>query len=278
MKQQHLKNDLKLLPVDPAQLRTTDFNFGVVERSDTVGCAEVRDFITRYEWLGKLPTRPTHRFTARLSVNGALAGVVIGAVPNAFGFLLGREHRDLEKLISRGATISWAPKNMGSWLVSASVRWMAKETEFRVFTAYADPQAGELGTIYQAMNWWYLGTTGRRNRYFDPRRPERGWFSGREFRKRYRWKHYASLIGMTDNEFTDMMGKYSPQWDRVTPEVKTQLKAEESKYRASCRTKKFPAKHRYAYVFGRNKTDTRYWRRQFLHHNKIYGYPRERGK
>jgi hypothetical protein len=33
----------------------------------------------------------------------------------------------------------------------------AKEHGWRIFYAYSDPAAGEIGTIYQACNWIYLG-------------------------------------------------------------------------------------------------------------------------
>ena len=38
-----------------------------------------------------------------------------------------------------------------------SIKWMAKNTPFRAFTAYSDPEAKELGTIYQACNFYYIG-------------------------------------------------------------------------------------------------------------------------
>ena len=105
-------------------LRTGDFYFEYVDKIDKAQCGEIKQFIERHEWLGKLPNRPTHRFTARLKSNGHLAGTIIMATPNAFSNLLGAENRDKEKLISRGACISWAPKNLGSWLIMRSVKWM----------------------------------------------------------------------------------------------------------------------------------------------------------
>ena len=104
-----------------------------------------------------MPLRPTHRFTA--TFKGQLAGVVVMATPNSFSNLLGPDSRHQEKLISRGACISWSPKNLGSALVIFSVRCMAKHTAFRIFTAYSDTEARELGTIYQACNFIYLGQT-----------------------------------------------------------------------------------------------------------------------
>lgn len=38
----------------------------------------------------------------------------------------------------------------------------------------------------------------------------------------------------------------------------------------------FPNKHKYAFVLGRNKRETKQLRQQFLQNNKIYPYPKER--
>ena len=155
MREDNLGEDLQNLPpwVDYRELSTKDFDFEYVDKSEKEKCDEIRDFIKKHEWLGKLPNRPTHRFTARLKEGSILAGVIIMAVPNTFSHLLGKENSNLEKLISRGACISWSPKNLGSWLIMKSVKWMVQNTEFRYFTAYSDPEAKELGTIYQACNF-----------------------------------------------------------------------------------------------------------------------------
>ena len=133
----NLSQDLKdagLTEEQAAKLRTSDFIFEYVDKQDKSACAEVKQFIERHEWLGKLSQRSTHRFVARLKGTGQLAGTIVMATPNAFSSLLGKENRDREKLISRGACISWAPKNLGSWLIMSSIKWMAKNTEFRYFT------------------------------------------------------------------------------------------------------------------------------------------------
>ena len=39
-----------------------------------------------------------------------------------------------------------------------------------------------------------------------------------------------------------------------------------------------PAKHKYAYVLGVSKLETRRLRKEFESYNKIYPYPKERGK
>ena len=265
-----------------SSLRTSDFIFEHVPSDDKIACEEIKLFIQKHEWLGKLPNRPTHRFTARLKKNGQLAGTIIMAVPNAFSNLLGRENKNKEKLISRGACISWAPKNLGSWLISSSIKWMVKNTEFRYFTAYSDPEAKELGTIYQACNFIYLGqTSGTSKQYLDPNHPDKGWFSDREFRKKSKYYRYAQSIGIDKETWKGWMKKYSPNWDLVPPDIKIKIKNEEKRYRDSCLVRDVPAKHKYVYILGSTKSETKYYKRLFRQHNpkKVnLSYPSLRGQ
>ena len=280
----NLSQDLKdagLTQEEASKLRTSDFLFEYVPKEDKQKCAEIKEFIERHEWLGKLQQRSTHRFTARLRSSGQLAGTIIMSTPNTFSNLLGQENRDKEKLISRGACISWGPKNLGSWLISSSIKWMVKNTQFRYFTAYSDPEAKELGTIYQACNFTYLGQTSGGNRqYLDPSHPERGWFSDREFRKRGKYKRYAREIGIADGVWEGYMKKYSPDWSIIPEDIKKAIKAREKAYRDSCQSRQIPAKHKYVYILGATKSETKYYKRLFeeMNPNKVnLEYPRNRG-
>lgn len=284
---QNAKSDLHELALSPEEvslLSTKDFSFSPVDKGDKSQCDEIRDFIERHEWLGKLPARPTHRFTARLSSTGDLAGVIIMATPNAFSHILGRDNKDKEKLISRGACISWAPKNLGSWLIMKSIRWMVKNSPYRIFTAYSDPEARELGTIYQACNFRYLGqTSGTNKQYFDPSNPKAGWFSDRDFRKRSKYKRYALEIGLSKEEWAGYMKKYSPNWEIIPDSIRTAIKERESAYRASCLVRDTKPKHKYAYILGSSKKETKKLNSLFEEHNpkKLnlpYPTPDTRGK
>ena len=263
-------------------LRTSDFVFEYVSSDQKELCKEVKEFIERHEWLAKLPNRPTHRFTARLKKNGTLAGTIIMATPNAFSNLLGPENKDKEKLISRGACISWGPKNLGSWLIMSSLRWMAENTEFRYFTAYSDPEAKELGTIYQACNFYYLGqTSGTAKQYLDPAHPQKGWFSDREFRKKSKYQRYAQAIGIDKATWKGWMKKYSPNWEIIPEDIKVKIKAEEERYRQSCKERPVPAKHKYVCILGSSPGETKYYKRLFKKLNPKKAnlpYPQERGK
>ena len=285
IRQQNLIKDLQeaeLTQEEYNNLRIEDFEFSYVEKTSKEQCDEIKEFIERHEWLGKLPARPTHRFIARLKKNGTIAGAIVMATPNSFSHILGKENRDKEKLISRGACISWAPKNLGSWLIMKSIKWMVKNTEFRMFSAYSDPEAKELGTIYQACNFIYLGQkSGTAKQYFDPNRPELGWFSDRDFRKKSKYRRYAERIGISYDTWKGYMKKYSPNWDIIPEEIKLRIKEEEKKYRESCLSRDMKPKHKYVYILGRTKKETKKLKKLFDTLNpKMVGlsYPTLRGE
>ena len=269
--------DANLTEQEIKSLRVSDFQFQFVPKEDRVKCAEIARFIEQHEWLGKMPRRPTHRFTA--SYKGKLAGVIVMATPNSFSNLLGRESRHLEKLISRGACISWSPKNLGSALVMFSVRWIAKHTTFRLFTAYSDTEARELGTIYQACNFIYLGqTSGAREEYFDPENPEKDWFSDRQFRKTSQIRRYAKELGISWQPHWSDRDKI--HWEKIPAKIVEVLKAQGKRHQESCERRSLPFKHKYAYLLGPSKRETCVLQNYFKKlHPELMGipYPKIRG-
>lgn len=276
---QNLERDLKesgLSKVETQSLIISDFKFEFVPKDDKEMCQKVKVFIERHEWLGKMPHRPTHRFIA--TYKGILAGVVVMATPNAFSNLMGREHRDMEKLISRGACISWSPKNLASALIMYSVRWMAKNTHYRLFTAYSDIEARELGTIYQACNFIYLGqNSGARFEYFDPEFSENG-FSDRVFRKTTSYKLYAQNLNIAWQKSWSHRDQIF--WDKIPDDIAQKLKTESKRHQESCERRPVPRKHKYLYILGKNKTETDKLKKLFKERNPNLAdlpYPKIRG-
>ncbi len=289
IRRQNLSEDLKeagLTEGDMEALTVDDFNFYFVSKEDKAGCREIREFIERHEWLGKMPIWATHRFTARLKKNGILAGVVVMATPYTFSNLLGRDYQGKEKLIARGASISWSPKNLGSWLIMKSIRWMVENTEFRFFTAYSDPEAKELGTIYQACNFIYLGQKfGTGTQYLDPDNPDRGWFGSSGFSDRSQIVRYAKKLGI---EWQPEWYKYvgakknyrKVNWKIIPEDIAAQLKQERKAHRARCQQRPSPTKHKYCYILGANKRETKSLHKRFEEHSPTMvnlPYPRKRG-
>lgn len=268
-------------------LSIDDFEFAYVAKENMAGCQEVKAFIERHEWLGKMPIWVTDRFTARLKKSNLLAGVVVMATPNTFSNLLGQEGKNLEKLIARGACISWSPKNLGSWLIMQSIRWMVKHTDFRYFTAYSDPEAKELGTIYQACNFIYLGQKfGSGYQYLDPQNRERGWFGDSGFSDRSQIVRYAKALGLPwQPEWYKRVGTNQNYrkvaWNNIPEDIQQLLKQERTRHKDTCEKRRSPTKHKYCYILGINRKETRQLIQQFEYYNpeKInLAYPQLRGQ
>ena len=238
---------------DKDKLRVSDFQLSFVPNHDIEMCHKVRDFITDHEWLGKMHRRPTQRFIA--TFNGHIAGAIVMSTPNTFSNFIGKANRDKEKLISRGACISWSPKNLGSALLMYSIRWMVQNTRYRVFSGYSDPVAGEIGTIYQACNFIYLGQCwGVSFKYFDPHYPEKGCIPHRLLTKICTYKEIAAendILWHKDWSYRDQIF-----WEKIPHRVARKIKDAPRVKKERCHRIKVPRKHKYIYLLGRSKRET----------------------
>lgn len=129
---------------------------GVVVRQITREEAEA--IIYQYEWLGTMPT-VARAYYGMVTPDGEIIGACcfgVGGGSNARN-ICGPENRDVTICLERGACVHWAHPHAGSKLVSKACKLAAREFGWKVFYAYSDEHAGEIGTIYQACNWLYLG-------------------------------------------------------------------------------------------------------------------------
>jgi len=252
-------------------LRVSDFEF--VNVTSKPEQKKLKAFIEKHEWLGNITQYPTHWF-ASYHHSGLLAGVIIMNMPNAFSKILGEDTKDLERLIGRGACISWSPKNLASSLLMWSIKWMVANTQYRLFTAYSDPTAKELGTIYQACNFFYMGKkSGTTSRYINPYTGKM--VSDRFFRQRTAYKKYAIELGIDwQKSWTTKTGI---AWDNVPNCIEKQLRDYSKAKQKSSKRIEFPTKHKYAFVLGTNKRETKKLRTLYKSRNKLYEYPKDRG-
>lgn len=270
----NLEEDLRLCNFtqdDVKDLKVSDFLFKpITDKSERKSAIE---FIKRHEWLGNLSQYTTHWFGAYHK--HMLAGVILMNMPNAFSKLLGEETPKLERLISRGACVSWSPKNLGSSFIMWCINWMVKNTDYRLFTAYSDPTAKELGTIYQACNFYYLGnTSGTGTRYVNPYTGKI--VSDRFFRVRSAYKKYAKELGISWEK--NWNNDQKMLWENVPPEVEKQLRDFSKMKQKTSKKISMPLKHKYAFVLGASKAETKKLRKEFTDKNSMKPYPKERGK
>lgn len=268
----NLKDDLLMANMteeEASNLRVTDFRFeNIIDKSER---DNLKKFIERHEWLGNLSQYTTHWFGCYY--NDKLAGVILFNMPNAFSKILGDNTKELERLISRGACISWSPKNLASSFMMWCIKWMVDNTQYRLFTAYSDPTAKELGTIYQACNFFYMGqNSGTTKRYINPYSGKM--VSDRFFRARSAYKKYAKELGIEWQK--NWNSDQSILWDNIPDDIEAKLRAFSKEKQSSSKYIEFPSKHKYAYVLGRTKKETKKLRDIYLSKNKVFDYPKVR--
>lgn len=278
---QNLKEDIAISGIRQEKLNllsVKDFHFKQIFTEEEK--IKAIEFITRHEWLGSISQYTTHWYAAYyfdeeqgLFGKNILAGVILMNLPNAMSKMLGDNTR-IERLISRGACVSWSPKCLASHMLMWCIKDMVANTEFRLFTAYSDPEAKELGTIYQACNFYYLGNNfGATSRHVNPYTGKI--VSDRFFRQKSAYKLYAKELGITWDDAWCKNGGID--WETVPSYISTQLRnMSKLKQKQSLKLTSIK-KHKYAYVLGKTKSETKLLRSAFLSSNKTFPYPKERG-
>ena len=119
--------------------------------------SEAKEIILKYEWLGNMGTSD---YAFGLYFGKHIAGAVCfgrTAGTKTDASICGTKYAHLVKTLNRGACVHWTHPHSASFLISHACRLMAQKG-YHIFVAYADPSAGEIGTIYQACGWNYCGT------------------------------------------------------------------------------------------------------------------------
>ena len=122
---------------------------------------DAEPIILKYEWLAADPLHknPLGRgITAcyGLCLNNELLGAnCLGITGQKIGLICpGRK----TVCLMRGACVPHAPDNAASFFTRNTCRQAFKDFGWEVFFAYSDvDDAGEVGTIYQACGWYYIG-------------------------------------------------------------------------------------------------------------------------
>lgn len=195
-------------------------------------------------------------------------------MPNAFSKILGEKTKELERLIARGASASWCPMNLGSKFLMWCIKWMVNNTQYRLFTCYSDPQAKEKGSIYQALNFFYLGQkSGTSIRCVNPYNKDKI-MTDRAFRSSAFYKRYAKDLGIVWQK--NWNNKHIILWENMPNDIAERLRQYSKEMYEKSEKIYFPNKHKYAFVLGKTKTETKKLRKIFMENNKIYPYPKER--
>ena len=157
-----------------------------------------RSIILRHEWLGTMPSG--FRFAVAISWRGWIGGVVVFGSPNPMQIansVFGGWRPESVVQIHRGACVWWAHRHSASRLIAYGLK-MAEQRGYRAAVAFSDPEAGEVGTVYQATNWTCCGLTAERPDYFENGKRVVGCFAVRPTMTREprpRKYRYVALLG-----------------------------------------------------------------------------------
>jgi hypothetical protein len=123
-----------------------------------VGRRLAEQIILKYEWLGTMASSAYHY---GIFFGDYCAGVVcIGTGALLAGAYLSDQFGLIPEnilVLARGANVHWSPTGTNSRLVSIACRLVRRDTAKSLIIAFSDSDAGEIGTIYQACNWVYIG-------------------------------------------------------------------------------------------------------------------------
>jgi len=117
---------------------------------------KAKEVILKYEWLGTMGTTQYHY---GIFFDGILAGAICFGyfqAMNGYSAYVGEKYDKSGIQLSRGACVWWAHEHSASKLIAYGINEMRKKG-YKYVIAFSDPKAGEIGTVYQATNWSYLG-------------------------------------------------------------------------------------------------------------------------
>lgn len=124
---------------------------------ERIRLAEARDFVLRYEWLGTVG-RPIAKYGARNAQGELVAVALFGLSGGTLSRnICGEKHKAKAICLARGACAHWAHPHTASWFISKVTAMAHKDFGWNIFYGYSDPDAGEIGTVYQACGWIYIG-------------------------------------------------------------------------------------------------------------------------
>lgn len=173
--------------------------------------ALAKRIIEQYEWLGKMAA--VNWYYYGIFFDGVCGGVVVYGPEYIEN--LGRwdpyGYTGKIILLSRGACAHWAHPHAASKLIRQSMRMLPPQ--FKVVTCTVDDLAGEIGTIYQACGFDYVGSMRDANPNVKSRKGDRmAWLLGnriispRQLRSKCgatRWeeviKHYPDIKRVKQN-------------------------------------------------------------------------------
>lgn len=184
---------------------------------------KAKEIILKYEWLGTMGRAfACYGLFKNDEIHGAI-NFGLPASPESRN-ICGKELENNAICLERVACTHLTPKNSASFFIKRAIKLANKKYGWEIFYAYSDEEAGEIGTIYQACNWYYIGQgvgrrPGRKREYFLS--PSGELVSERTLRRRYLKKSVILKCGW---KLIKKLPKHKYIWFEGSKKRKKQLK------------------------------------------------------
>lgn len=136
--------------------------------------------ILEYEWIGTMPLPKSVRYMYGIYFGGVLGGAIVYVEPSTRQYFEKYPRQVVQ--LNRGATTHWSPKFTASRLIGKSIKSLRAEG-VKAIIAFCTKEAGEIGTIYQACNFAYVGETSPSKSYYL----DKHWISERTLADKVAW-------------------------------------------------------------------------------------------
>lgn len=163
--------------------------------------------IESYEWLGTMPAIVLECYG--IYFDGHLGGAVVYSPEYAENLGVWDKYDFTGKIIclSRGACAHWTPTGTASKLIRSSMKML--DRKYEVVTCTVDAEAGEIGTIYQACGFDYVGQMSAGGRRVSYRGHDGERRSGRQAQRSFGSRGRGiSLLGAEDVQLHERKGRY----------------------------------------------------------------------
>ena len=139
---------------DPnAEVNMTEFDSSRITMKP-INSSVARDIIVKHHYSHNWPAV---QLSLGFYIDEKLNGVVCYGQSASYRMATALPSPDYLELV-RLFSFDWAGKNMESYMIGQSIRYIKKEwSHIEVLVSFADPERDHAGTIYQATNWLYTG-------------------------------------------------------------------------------------------------------------------------
>ena len=133
-----------------------------------ISVSEARPVVEKYEWVGRLSSCIVACFG--IFFDNVCGGVVVYSADYGENLGVWDEYGYTGKIVflSRGACAHWCHEHAASKLIRQSMKMLPER--YKIISCTCDEMAGEIGTIYQACGFDYVGVMapGKRNVFTKP--------------------------------------------------------------------------------------------------------------